>query len=77
MATTFASLGLDQLDRDEKVVLVHELWDDLVKFEEPNHVLSDPQLNELKRRLAELKSGKVAWVPLDDVQAEIKRRFNS
>ena len=77
MATTFQSLGLDKLSQNEKIALIDELWDDLDNLEAPTHSLSEAQLNELQRRMAEAAAGNIAWIPLEDVRAEIERRYGA
>ena len=74
MATTFESLGLDKLSQDEKIILVHELWDDLDKSEELPTPLSDAQWAELNRRLEAIRSGNATWVSLAELDAEIAQR---
>ena len=74
MATTFESLGLDKLSQDEKIILVHELWDDLDKSEQSPIPLSDAQWAELSRRLETIRSGNATWVSLAELDAEIAQR---
>ena len=47
MLMTFASLGFDKLDFDEKLALVGQLWDDLVIASPPGGLLTEAQKEEL------------------------------
>jgi len=77
MASTFQSLGLDKLSQNKKIALVDDLWDDLGYPEEPTHTLSEAQLNELQRPMAEAAAGNIAWIPLEDVRTDIERRYGA
>ena len=56
MATTFASLGLDKLDQDEKMTVLEDLTDDFAKQAPPGSRLTDAQRAELKRRIAHMEA---------------------
>lgn len=56
MATTFASLGLDQLDRDEKMTVLEDLTNDFAAHAPPGSRLTDAQRAELKRRIAHMEA---------------------
>ena len=56
MATTFASLGLDKLDRDEKITVLEDLFNDFAEQAPPGSRLTDAQRAELKRRIAHMEA---------------------
>lgn len=56
MATTFASLGLDKLDRDEKITVLEDLTNDFAEQAPSGSRLTDAQRMELKRRIAHMET---------------------
>lgn len=74
MAMTFASLGLGALTVDEKLDLVGQLWDELVATASPGELLSETQLNELRRRDRDAATNPDDWVAWEDaLSATLKR----
>lgn len=74
MATTFASLGLDQLDRDEKLNVLEDLTNDFAEQAPPGSRLTDAQRAELKRRIAHMEAHPNEWITLDDfVEGTLKK----
>ena len=74
MATSFASLGLSHLSHWEKIALVDDLAEELELAASPP-ALSLAQREELKRRIADIEANPDSWIPLNEVHAEIERRF--
>jgi putative addiction module component (TIGR02574 family) len=66
MATTFASLGFGELNVDEKLSLVGQLWDDLFASAPPGSLLTDAQKEELRRRVADAAAKPHEWVAWED-----------
>ena len=56
MPTTFASLGLDKLDADEKITVLEDLCNDFAEPAAPGSRLTDAQRAELKRRIAHMEA---------------------
>jgi putative addiction module component (TIGR02574 family) len=72
MATRMQDLGIDRLGLEERLALVHEIWDSIAA--EPGHIhLTDAQRRELERRLAEHEADPSDVVPWE--QAEALARF--
>ncbi|HEY2785264.1 MAG TPA: addiction module protein [Fimbriiglobus sp.] len=75
MPVTMQSLGIDQLTIEEKLSLVHEIWDDIVDHG-PNPSLTDAQRTELRRRVAEDDTDPDAALPWEEVYSSIVRRYS-
>ena len=76
MGVTAKSLGIDNLEIDERIELIGDLWDGLIDTIE-GAPLNDEIKEELDRRLATSKSdpdNSVAW---DDVKKEALGRLKS
>ena len=70
MASMMKSLGIDRLSADERLELMHEIWDSIAA--EPGTIhLTDAQRQELERRLAEHEVNPGDAVPWEQVKAEI------
>jgi putative addiction module component (TIGR02574 family) len=76
MASTFASLGLSGLTDDEKLELVGQLWDELVASSPPGGLLTNAQLQELRRREADAVAKPDDWVAWEDAHAATLRRLS-
>ena len=74
--TTLQTLGIDQLSRDERLVLVQDIWDSIAK-EDSNVPLSDSQRIELDRRLAAHRANPDAAIAWEQVEAEALSRLQS
>jgi len=74
MASMMKSLGIDRLSADERLELMHEIWDSIAA--EPGTIhLTDAQRQELERRLAEHEANPGDAVPWEQVKAEALARF--
>jgi putative addiction module component (TIGR02574 family) len=63
-------LNIQDLTRDERLVLIEELWDSL----SPNEVvLTDAQREELDRRVEEMDSDHSLGIPWDEVVNQIPK----
>lgn len=74
MPTTMKSLGIDRLSVDERLALMHEIWDSLAAEPGSPH-LSDSQRRELDKRLTEHEANPTDVVPWEQVKAEALARF--
>jgi putative addiction module component (TIGR02574 family) len=74
MAATMKELGIDRLSVDERLALMHEIWDSLAA--EPGRTyLTEAQRQELERRLAEQQANPEDVVPWEQIKAEALARF--
>ena len=74
MTPTMKSLGIDQLPRDVRVALVHEIWDSIAA-ETVTVPLSDAQRAELERRIADDDANPDDVVPWEEVKAKALARL--
>ena len=73
MASILKDLGIDRLSIDQRLDLMHEIWES-ISAEDSQCVLTDAEKNELQTRLAEdiaFPNDVVAW---EEVKAEAVRR---
>jgi len=76
MPATMKELGVDRLSAEERLALMHEIWDSLTN--EPGRTfLTEAQRRELDRRLAEHESEPENVIPWEQVKAEALARFQS
>ncbi len=74
MAPSVKSLGIDRLPLDQRLSLVHEIWDTIAS--EPHvSLLSEAQRQELTRRAAEDDSLPDSVLPWEQVKAETLARL--
>jgi putative addiction module component (TIGR02574 family) len=76
MTPTMKSLGIDQLPRDVRIALVHEIWDSIAA-ETTTVPLSDAQRAELERRIADEDANPDDVTPWEEVKAEALTRLKS
>ena len=76
MLQTFASLGLDGLSVNEKMELVGQLWDEIVKSVPPGGLLTEAQREELRRRVTDAEANPDDWVAWEDALAATMRRLS-
>lgn len=71
MSASIKSLGLDQLQTDEKVALINELWAEVVADE---HALpiSDELARELDRRIASYEANPDDVYTLEEVMTKLR-----
>ena len=74
MSPTIESLGLNRLTRDERIALVHDLWDSIAAEGLPP--VSDAQLRELERRADEDDADPDGGIPWEEVQARTHARLH-
>lgn len=74
MTPTMKSLGIDQLPRDVRVALVHEIWDSIAA-ETTTVPLSEAQRAELERRIADDDANPDDVTPWEEVKANALARL--
>jgi putative addiction module component (TIGR02574 family) len=73
MSTTMKDLGIDQLSTNDRLALVHEIWDSIAAEEQPVPI-SDALKAELARRAAEDDADPDGGIPWEQVKAELRAR---
>ena len=68
------SLGIDQLNREQRLALVHEIWDTLDSESHPP-LLSEAQRQEIARRVANDDSEPDTAIPWEQVKADALRQL--
>ena len=68
------ALGIDQLSRDQRIVLVQEIWD-IIAAESDPPLLTASQRLELRRRVAEDEANPDDVVPWEQVKAQTLARL--
>jgi putative addiction module component (TIGR02574 family) len=76
MSTTIQALGIDRLTREQRIVLVQEIWD-TIAAEPYQPLLSEPQRRELERRVTEDNANPDDLVSWEEVKAEALSRIKS
>jgi putative addiction module component (TIGR02574 family) len=74
MPVTVQSLGIDRLPVDEQLALVHEIWDHIAASG-ARRPLSESQLQELRRRVAEDDADPDNLIPWEEVKAQALKRI--
>lgn len=69
MPTTVQTLGIDRMNRDQRILLVQEIWDPIAVESLPP-LLTESQRLELRRRVAEDDASPNDVVPWDQVRAK-------
>ncbi|MBI2806233.1 MAG: addiction module protein [Planctomycetes bacterium] len=76
MTPNVKSLGIDQMPREARVALVHEIWD-TIAAESQAFPLSEAQRMELERRLADDDANPDDVVPWDKVKRAALARLKA
>ena len=76
MSATVQALGIDRLTREQRIVLVQEIWD-MIAAEPYEPLLSEAQRHELSRRAAEDDANPADVIPWEEVKAEALSRVKS
>jgi len=74
MPVTLQSLGINRLPVEEQLALVHELWDCIVASG-ARPPLSQAQLQELRRRVAEDDADPDNLIPWEEVKVQALKRI--
>jgi putative addiction module component (TIGR02574 family) len=74
MSSLITALGIDRMSADERLQLVHEIWDSLADEAEAAP-LTEAQRQEVDRRWAEHQANPQAAIPWEQVEAEILDRL--
>ena len=70
MAPTLESLGIDKLSLDDRVELAHAILES-VDREVENTPLTDAQVREVERRLAEHAADPGSAIPWEEIEARL------
>ncbi len=74
MTPTLQSLGIDRLTRDQRLVLVQQIWDTIASEPHPS-LLSVAQKSEIDRRVAEDTASPDDVIPWEQVKAQALARL--
>ena len=73
MQITMKSLGIDQLDIDDRLSLLEEIWDSIAT--DPRAIpLTEEQEQDLQARLEANKANPKAGTPWKEVKAELRSK---
>jgi putative addiction module component (TIGR02574 family) len=73
MAPTMKALGIDQMNIEDRLALVQEIWDSIAAT--PEQIpLTEAQRNELERRLAAHAADPTNVIPWEEVKAQALAR---
>ena len=67
-------LGIDRMPIDQRIELVHEIWDSIASEPGSGH-LSEPQKRELAQRLEAYRQNPMDVVPWSEVKARALTRL--
>jgi putative addiction module component (TIGR02574 family) len=73
MSSLITALGIDRMSVDERLQLVHEIWESL-DTEMDRLPLTEAQSRELDRRVAALDANPEAVTPWETVEAKAMKR---
>ncbi|HYV40113.1 MAG TPA: addiction module protein [Gemmataceae bacterium] len=76
MSPTLQSLGIDQLSREQRLVLVQEIWDTIASESQPP-LLTPAQRQELQNRVADDDANPDDVIPWEQVKAQTFERLQS
>ena len=76
MAPSVADLGIDRLSVDDRIELVNAIWDTIPTGSNLT-LLTEPQRQELERRLAEHRADPADLVPWELIKAEALARWKA
>ena len=74
MSPTLESLGIDRLSVQERLALVHAIWDSIAADSEATP-LTETQIQEIDRRLAAHRANPQAAIPWEQIEAEALARI--
>ncbi len=77
MPTTFASLGLDKLNSDQKITVLEDLCNDIAEPAPPGSRLTDAQRADLKRRIAHMEAHPDEWIPFEEFVEGTLKQYQS
>jgi putative addiction module component (TIGR02574 family) len=73
MTASFRTLGIDRLSIDDRLSLVHEIWDSIAEDVE-NSPLTEGQKSELSRRVADLEANPDQVDTWDQIKEYLRRK---
>ena len=75
MPPTLQTLGIDRLPANEQLALVRDIWDHIIASA-TRPPLSEAQLQELRRRVAEDDADPDNLIPWEEVKAQALKRIS-
>ena len=75
MSTTLTALGIDRLSAEERLKLVHEIWESITPEVEVTP-LTEAQKREIDRRLAAHRADPRSAIPWEQVEAAALARLH-
>jgi len=75
MAVTLESLGIDKLPREERLILVQQIWDSIAAETPSPLSISEELRHELELRAAEDDADPEGRIPWEQAKAEILARL--
>ena len=76
MSPTMKDLGIDRLSVEQRLALMHEIWDSIAAEPGTTH-LTEAKKRELERRLADDRANPGDVVPWEEVEAQARARLQS
>lgn len=76
MSPMIQSLGIDRLSRDQRILLVQEIWDTIAS-EAADSLLTESHREELRRRVAADDTNPGDVIPWEHVKAQALERLKS
>jgi putative addiction module component (TIGR02574 family) len=73
MTATMKSLGIDQLDPEERIALALEIWESLGESRPPGDLTAE-QWTELARRDAEMDANPAIALTWEQIRASVERK---
>lgn len=74
MPPTLEALGINNLSVEDRIVLVHAIWDS-IPVQQHSALLTEAQKQELQRRLDEHEANPGDVVPWEQIKAEALARW--
>ena len=74
MSTMLQDLGIDQLSVEDRLRLVHEIWDSIASEKNPPGNLSESQRGQLLARMAEDDKAPEASISWEEIKARVLTR---
>jgi putative addiction module component (TIGR02574 family) len=74
MTATLKDLGIDRMSVDERLDLLHQIWDSIAA-EGDGSYLNDARRSELERRLVEHEAEPEDVLPWEQIKADALARF--
>jgi len=74
MSPILQALGIDQMNIDERIALANAIWDSIGE-QSHSPLITEPQRQELERRLTEHQANPNDVIPWEQIRADALKRF--